>query len=128
MKSAVAFQRRLTVKLDALEMEVDALEHLQAETAAELDATTQLIWGAHPPRVRWWAPSPTTGRLGTGSAVRFVSTRSSRPARAPVETREGVCVPRIQLNRPGLDALLPATLPPSLSFGGTGDRAFKGEL
>jgi hypothetical protein len=121
-------QRRIVAELDVLQAEVDALKHLQAETAAELDATMQLIWGAHPPRVRWWAPSPTTGRLGTGSTVRFVSTRSSRPARAPVETREGACAPRIRLNRPGLDALLPATLPPSRSFGGTGDRAFKGEL
>ena len=27
-----------------------------------------------------------------------------------------------------LDALLPAILPPAPSFGGTGDRAFKGEM
>lgn len=33
----IYMERKITVKLDALKAELDALEHLQAETDAELD-------------------------------------------------------------------------------------------
>ncbi len=36
--------------------------------------------------------------------------------------------PSSDFGRTGLDALLPAVLPSSHGFDGTGDRAFKGEL
>ena len=36
-------QRRIVAELDALQAEVDSLKHLQAETAAELDAVLPSI-------------------------------------------------------------------------------------
>jgi type I restriction enzyme S subunit len=39
----LAEQRRIVAELDALQAEVDALKHLQAETAAELDALLPAI-------------------------------------------------------------------------------------
>jgi len=36
-------QRRIVAELDALQAEVEALKHLQAETAAELDALLPAI-------------------------------------------------------------------------------------
>jgi type I restriction enzyme S subunit len=39
----LAEQRRIVAELDALQAEVDALKHLQAETAAELDALMRAV-------------------------------------------------------------------------------------
>ena len=38
MNTSISEQRRILAELDALQAEVDALNRLQAETAAELDA------------------------------------------------------------------------------------------
>ena len=47
----------------------------------------QLVWGAPPPRVRCWAPSPNTRHLEGRRTVWNVALRLIRPARAPVGTR-----------------------------------------
>jgi hypothetical protein len=72
--SAINDQRRIVAELDALQAEVDALKHLQAETAAELDALLPAILD------RAWTPS-LPARSGFALSLREIRLARSQRAR-----------------------------------------------
>ena len=67
--------------------------------------TMQLKWGAHAPwRAGFRVPAEPLSQ--PTRTVWHPLRTASRPARAPVGTREGACAPRDQLNRSGLGSRL----------------------